>query len=558
MIFSLFKILFSNMFSLSIKKDKKNLAKNILIIFAIIYCVVVFTGMFGFSMYNVYKTLEISGNPQMMPVVAVLTISLINFFFGMLTVISNYCTGKSEEQFLAMPLKPVHLFGAKFAVSIVTDGFISLIMCIIAGIVYGVNQHIMWNPLVYIGMLVTGLTIGIVISGVLYFVLILILLAFPVLRKRSLLVGISTVFVIFFAWGYGFISSNVSLYTTAYTQKISSSADKFLWLSFFAEALSGKPGPILLLLAIDAAVITGMIPAFAPGYVKTLNGFTDEKSKKISSEKASELIKNDTKQHSVKTALLFRDIKNVFCEPAFFVNGPMIIILLPFLMVVPSLAVILAKGKMQMLAGAVKDVLYEFIGNNYGLFIIYSIAVIAGISILMAGMTNVAGTSFSREGKGFSNLKVMPLRMSDILRAKISHSMVYYYFVFVILSIIYAVLCLCIPLPVNGLVLSKIIAISFIVSYPSAKIICDVDIMLDLANPKMEWENPVAAFKQNLNVLFSILIGMGFIALMALLFVFVVKQNVNILLFTGVALLIISMFVDRLLYKYADKRYLEI
>jgi ABC-2 type transport system permease protein len=173
-------------------------------------------------------------------------------------------------------------------------------------------------------------------------------------------------------------------------------------------------------------------------------------------------------------------------------------------------------------------------------------------------MTNIAGTSFSREGKGFVNLKAMPVKMSDILTAKIRHSMIYFYFVFIVLAIIYIVLTLCIPLPLTVLLLCKIFAISYILSYSAVRIITSVDIMLDLANPKMEWENPVAAFKQNMNVLFSILISWGFIALFALLFVFVVKENVNMLLYIGAGLLIISGFINRLLYKYADKRYSEI
>ena len=563
MIFSLFKILFSNMFSFAsfkenFKKGKKGLAKNILIIIAAIYCAVVFTGIFSFSMISVYKTLEANGQLNLMPVSAVLSIVVVNFIFGLLTVISNYCSGKSEEQFLAMPLKPVHLFGAKFAISIVTDGFLSLIMCIIAGIVYGINQHIMWNPLVYIGMLVTGLTISVVITGALYFVLILILLAFPVLRKRSILVGISTVIVILFAWGYGFISSNVSVYAAGVAQKISSASEQIKWVSFFADALIGKPGSILLLLTVDMAVIVGMVPTFAPGYVKSLNGFTDEKSKKISDEKASALIKNDTRQLSQGTALLLRDIKCVFTEPSFLVNGPLIIILLPFLMIVPSLVAVSSKGKLSVVLAAIKDVLINFIGTDYNLFILYSVVIIAGISVLFSSMTNIAGTSFSREGKGFVNLKAMPIKMSDILTAKIRHSMIYFYFVFIVLAIIYIVLTLCIPLPLTVLLLCKIFAISYILSYSAVRIITSVDIMLDLANPKMEWENPVAAFKQNMNILFSILISWGFIALFALLFVFVVKENVNMLLYIGAGLLIISGFINRLLYKYADKRYSEI
>ena len=563
MIFSLFKILFSNMFSFAsfkenFKKGKKGLAKNILIIIAAIYCAVVFTGIFSFSMISVYKTLEANGQLNLMPVSAVLSIVVVNFIFGLLTVISNYCSGKSEEQFLAMPLKPVHLFGAKFAISIVTDGFLSLIMCIIAGIVYGINQHIMWNSLVYIGMLVTGLTISVVITGALYFVLILILLAFPVLRKRSILVGISTVIVILFAWGYGFISSNVSVYAAGVAQKISSASEQIKWVSFFADALIGKPGSILLLLTVDMAVIVGMVPTFAPGYVKSLNGFTDEKSKKISDEKASALIKNDTRQLSQGTALLLRDIKCVFTEPSFLVNGPLIIILLPFLMIVPSLVAVSSKGKLSVVLAAIKDVLINFIGTDYNLFILYSVVIIAGISVLFSSMTNIAGTSFSREGKGFVNLKAMPVKMSDILTAKIRHSMIYFYFVFIVLAIIYIVLTLCIPLPLTVLLLCKIFAISYILSYSAVRIITSVDIMLDLANPKMEWENPVAAFKQNMNILFSILISWGFIALFALLFVFVVKENVNMLLYIGAGLLIISGFINRLLYKYADKRYSEI
>jgi hypothetical protein len=76
---------------------------------------------------------------------------------------------------------------------------------------------------------------------------------------------------------------------------------------------------------------------------------------------------------------------------------------------------------------------------------------------------------------------------------------------------------------------------------------------IDTVNPKLQWENPTAAFKQNMNAVVSTFIVMGFIALMVLLIFVLPKNNIGFLIVAAI-MLVIAAPLGVLYFKYAVKK----
>ena len=348
MIFKLFKLLNQNNFNFTMipegfKKGPKGIIKSIFLILVFLYVFAVMIGMYTVYMIGTYKYLAANGNQQFMPLITMMIAVAVIMFFGFTSVASTYYTGTGEEFLMSLPLTPGQFFGAKFAVSFVSDAIMGVGMFAISSVVYGVNEGLMTNPLFYLGFIVTALAFSITAVFVIYLLFILVLYFIPALRKKKLLTVVATILLIVFCMAYGLMNSSVSISFTNpefVNDKIGSSIDKLFEFGskapafmYIAGALNGKILPILLLAALGSLVLFVLVPLFGKMYIKSLNGFSDVKSKKITAEKAEEVIKKDVRSVSVFHALFVRDYRNVVREPAFFANGPLFVYLFPVIFI---------------------------------------------------------------------------------------------------------------------------------------------------------------------------------------------------------------------------------
>ena len=81
-----------------------------------------------------------------------------------------------------------------------------------------------------------------------------------------------------------------------------------------------------------------------------------------------------------------------------------------------------------------------------------------------------------------------------------------------------------------------------------------IDMFIDTANPKLNWETPMAASKQNFNVLWSMLLSMITVALVIVLVIFVLPKKSLFLVILSIIYVIISAPVGAAYFKYAEKR----
>ena len=570
MIFNLFKIFSSNLFSFenffgSFKKGAKGIAKTILFGLLFLYLICCFGGMFTLTMYSTYNFLEMAGQPQFMPVVSVIFIFLMLIFFGITSVASNYFSNSGEEQFLSMPITPAEFFGAKFGVSFVTDAILAIVLFMIANFIYAYKQGILGNPLLYAGILTAGIAISLFCIILIYFLLIIPLYFFPILRKKQILSGISVFLLIIFCSFYGFFSSITGLsFSSGDYEKMASPivslsqtvSAKIPVLNFIADAINGKIIPILGLLIISAVILFVFVPLLGRLYVKTLNGFSETKTKKISTQKLKFAIKKDLHSNNVIKSLFLRDIKTVLREPSFFVNGPLLVFLFPFLLLFGTFFGFFSamENIRQELPQLLSEIQLKLETLDMNLIHYYLSLGAAIIVVFIGNMSSIAITSFSRDGKSLFDLKAMPISSEQIVKVKLYHAILYILIADVITLLIILSVYFLLGMPFSFTILFSSIIYTIIISIASSLVIILIDLFVDTANPKLLWENPVAAFKQNLNTLAGMLLDFIVIAIMIALGFFILPKNQLGLVILAVLFVIIAAPLGSLYLKYAQKR----
>ena len=570
MIYKLFKILnqgsynFSGIFG-EFKKGPKGIIKAIFLSILAIYVFGVMIGMYTMYMIGTYKYLAQSGNQQFMPFISMMVALMVIMFFGFTSVASTYYTGTGEEFLMSLPLTPAQFFGAKFAVSFVSDAIMGVGMFAISSFVYGYNEGLLTHPLFYLGFLVTALVFSITAVFIIYLLFILILYFIPALRKKKVMTVIATILLIAFCMFYGFLNSSVSISFTNMefaNERIGNSIDKIFELSsdipffmYISGALNGKVIPILILAAAGSLVIFVLVPLFGNMYIKSLNGFSDVKSKKITTEKAAEVIKKDVRSGSVFHALFMRDVRNVLREPAFFSNGPLFVFLFPVILGISFVIGFVASGEnIGEIVSELQLKMMEISPQQFVSIKYYVTLGFAAYTIFTGTFANIATTSFSREGKSLNDLKAMPVKFDMIVKVKFWHAMLYVGIADVISIILLSVLYSLIAVPVTFWEFVQMCLFMTLVAGSISILLIFIDMFIDTMNPKLNWETPMAACKQNFNVLWSMLLTMLTIALVVVLVIVVLPKKMNALLILSVIFIIISSPIGAGYFRYAEKR----
>ena len=298
-----------------------------------------------------------------------------------------------------------------------------------------------------------------------------------------------------------------------------------------------------------------LVPLFANLYIKTLNGFSDVKTKKISSEKAEEVINKDVRSFSVFHALFWRDVRNVLREPAFFSNGPLFVFLFPVILCISFVIGFISSGNnIGELVTATQKKLLDVSPETLSSVKYFLALGGAAFTIFSGTFANIATTSFSREGKSLNDLKAMPLKFNMIIKAKFWHALLYVGIADVItINIVMAFYCI-LKLPFS---LSDMIAVCVLMTLTAVSIsvlLIIIDMFIDTVHPKLNWETPMAACKQNLNVLWSMLLTLLNVGFLIVLVALVLPKQMISLVILSVIYVIISAPVGAGYFRYAEKK----
>ena len=188
----------------------------------------------------------------------------------------------------------------------------------------------------------------------------------------------------------------------------------------------------------------------------------------------------------------------------------------------------------------------------------YYVALIgAGFTVFSGTFANLATTSFSREGKSLNDLKAMPVKFDMIVKVKFWHAMLYVGIAAVISIIIIGIAYVLLEVPLSFTDLISVWVSVILVSATVSLLLIFIDMFIDTVHPKLNWETPMAASKQNFNVLWSMLLSMTTIGLVVVLLVFVLPKKLYSLVILSCIYAIISAPVGAGYFRYAEKKLKE-
>lgn len=155
------------------------------------------------------------------------------------------------------------------------------------------------------------------------------------------------------------------------------------------------------------------------------------------------------------------------------------------------------------------------------------------LGMVLGSMGNPLSSSFSREGKHIWLMKSLPISVKDQLLGRMLLGLV---FQIIIIAPLFALLVFLMKPPIDLLISL------FVGNCLSSVIVGLLGLTVDSIRPKLVWDNPQEAMKQNLNIMISMFSSWAFVGLIAFI-VYKLSDRIDLLAHLG----IIAVFIVGLL-----------
>ena len=548
-LFILTKILLKNGTGAQEKKDKNGkkpiISKNILMLILIGLAFLPLAINIVLMVSFIYDTLVPIGQQGVILSLGITAVSFIMFFFGIFYVINVFYFANDIERLLPLPLKPSQIMTAKFFTVVIYEYLTeAAIMLPILG-VYGVKSGA-GIAFYLIGLVVFALVpiIPLAISSI----IVMIIMRFTNLGRNKdrfkLIGGIAALFI---AIGFNVVFQKAAMQSVDpknLQDMLLAGKNSFVGLigrmfpgaEFAAISLANASNingfiNLLIFTAIAAIVFFLFVYLGEMLYFKGVVGISEASgSRKVSIDE----LKRRSIKNSKLNAYVGKELKLLFRTPIYFLNCVVTNFLWPIIFLVMPMTQSSGSDGIDDI-----DMIKSLVQNSQNAGIILAIAFAA--TIFIAGSNGITSTSISREGQQLYINKYLPISYITQLHAKVLSG--------VILSTIGMVVML-ITMAVVFKLYASVVILSLISGVAAVFFTSLTGIIIDLFNPKLTWDNEQKAVKQNMNVVFNMLLSIvlagatGFAA-------FKLKTD----LYTTFALLVLIFgLLDIMLYRFLDQK----
>ncbi|MCE5256356.1 MAG: hypothetical protein LLF89_05855 [Spirochaetaceae bacterium] len=489
-------------------KTAKGLLKTMGILFLAAFVIVDIGYVLVQSSLAQYGALKPLGLQNIMLFNASTSALLIVFVFSFLMALSLFSSSGAETAFLSMPIPPAELLAAKMLTVYLLECLFGIIVFLVPVFIFGINES---KPgLFYLWGLLNALVLPVAPTALAYALLIPLMNASKVFRNRNVMLYVGGFIGVAFALTFNYyLQSNMSLAPAdaasgavlaggqgrSVANSLIAQIGRICLPSLLAwKALSAASWPGSLLatlgnLGLGAAIAVPTVLLLGKPYVHCLQHFgestlTREKPRTRTTAKSSS---QAYRQKPVISALVAREFKLMDREPTFFLNGPFVIVLLPLVFIVMYFA------QRASLQEAVAE-LSPLLGGPAAYLIP------AAFGVFLGTCASIADTAVSRDAKTLSWMKSLPISARQYFGAKFIHAELF--------SLTGSAL----GCAVTGFFLSLgagDILTGFLLALVASSCLNLAGLWLDAAIPRLKWNNPVAALKQNPNVLIVLFATVG-------------------------------------------------
>jgi len=493
-------ILIKNGEGFGVKDGKRSTRMILLIVLAVSF--IPLAGMLAFTISGMMDALAMIGQEGVILSWGLVLCSFAIFIFGIFYIISSFYFATDVENLIPLPLRPRQIVGAKFLVVMVYEYLITAFVFFPLLLVYGIKSGS--GPVFYLYGLIILLFIP-VIPLTLSSILVMLMMRFTSLRRhRDIFSIIGGVLAIFVGLGFNMFIQKFTVNVSAEElQKMLMQGENslavlstgiFPTVSWAVKALLGGltlQGLLNLMLYVGVSVLVFVILLYLGElvYFKGVIGISESGS----SRKRNGAGLNDDKAFAMGNAVwtyAMTEFRLLYRTPIYFLNCVLISFIWPVFFLFPLL--------MQTEEISIIQQIAPFLSNPdlSGVVLCGAFA----LSLFLGGTNAVASTAISREGQDLYIKRYLPISYRDQIKAKINTSLGLGY-TSILMMLIAAVAVMKLPLYMALLILAT--------SWMGVRLMSFTGILIDIHNPKLKWNSEQQAVKQNMNVVFNMLIGMG-------------------------------------------------
>lgn len=521
----IFKNSFQNMETAKEVNNKKSKSMIILYIFAFLYLAGI-VGVFSNSLIS--ELLKIHQEKMFLGVIllGIAGFVLIQTIFSAINLLYY---SKDNEYILPLPLKPSQIVIAKTNVLLVTEYFIVAILGLIPLSIYGILTYA--NILYYIEMVIVLLIfpiIPILISSL----LVLIVMSFAKFTKnRNRFQLIATILILVIVFIASFAMGNTDSSPEELVQMVMKAngmvelvKNAFPTLGMAIESLTNvnigiQLLNIILLIATTAIIYALYVFVGQKLYLKGAVGnlYSGKKNKKKIDEKKA--FKNST----IFKTYVGKEFKILLRNPIFFMQCVLPAILFPILIIGMTILGINEESNGQTIDFA------NMFTNKTSIYI--GIGILCVIQFFLM-FIYISVTAISRDGQNASFMKYIPVKYMKQIDYKVMPNIIMTSIMSIITVIIAGIL-----IKADILYLLLILITSIIMGVFQSYVL----IIVDLKKPKLEWNSEYAVVKQNMNLIWSVVISLISITVLIILGV-VLENTFNSFILTGIIALVYLLF----------------
>lgn len=534
-------------------RQKKELWQPILFIIAMLSLLPIYVSYIK-MLKGIFSSLKTINQEGSILLLGVLWSQIILFVFGISHIFSKFYYADDLQILIPLPIKPSTILTSRFVVVMINEYLAVLPIMLPVLIVYGIQSKL---GLLYWLFSILILVFVPIIPLAFSSIVVIIFMRYTNLRgKRDFIRVVGGVLMVAAILSIQIVAQRASTvmppggeteYITALLSeknslisKVGASFPPSVWATTALINFNNTKGilNLIIFILVSVSIFFGMVYISEKAFYKGLIGGQEVASKKKKLTEDQLRARVNKANHPVM-AILLREMRILVRTPIYLMNSIGSVIIIPFAIAIPLLS-----NKDQITAFI--DELYK--ANNIG---IINLALI-GFIIFIAANNGIGATTFSREGRQFWISKIVPVRIEYQLLGKILSSVLVQ---IIATAVVIGAVSFIIPLSMYSIIV--IIGLGLLGSIP----ITELAMFIDITRPLLDWDNPQRAMKQNMNVLFSFILGIIYIFVNFGLVMLMLKLKVNQLLIymlLGLIYTIISVVLFKVLSRYAAKRFKDI
>ena len=515
-------------FLYNIKNDKKTLWKSIGMGLVILIALAEVIGIYTFMMIQLYKGGFVISAPQIVLTMAAVVSGVIALIFGIFYILSTVFLAKDTEFLTSLPLPQGSIFASKFVLVLLGEYPFAFCLMIPPVIIYGIGQNM--GVVYYLLALICTLFIPLVPLVISSFFSLLLMNIVGRSRRRDLITIIGSIILLVGIFlGQNYLISKMPGNEQDFVAELLKSSNavvEFMGRAFppaiwitkilsgtFSEAVINMAN--LLLVSLGAFALVYFIASFIyqRGATAQFEAVASTGKTKLSYKSTSQVL-----------AIFRIECITILRTPIYALNSLVMIFVAPLMLMLPLFGGNLANDPdMQFL--------YQLIENGRSTPVLPLI--VAGIITLFVLINPAVSSTFSREGKNIWVLKNIPVKPEIQVYGKLLAG----YSISLagaVLSAVVAMFSFRIPFAATVMVI--------ILSAAALIPVSAVGIYIDLIRPKLVWNNPQEAIKQNFNVVIAMLLGFVLVTIFGAVGYLITTFAENTFVVFGLMLIIILAF----------------